>query len=152
MTPVHAVTLPDGHVVSDDRRRLDMDAVHAALSTAYWSAGRPRAVTERAWAHSLPVVVTAPDGAVAGFARLVTDRALRAHLADVFVRPASRGLGLGRAMVDYVLSHPALATVTHWTLTTRDAHGLYARLGFESAPADPDSMTMVRRPAGQPGT
>lgn len=144
----HEITRHDGHVLSDDRARLDMGFVHAALADAYWSAGRPRAVTERAFAHSLPVAILAPDGAPAGFGRLLTDRALRAHLADVFVRPESRGRGLGQSLVAFVLSHPELATVTHWTLMTRDAHGLYARYGFRGGAADPNGMTLVRAAGG----
>jgi len=144
----HTVTLPDGHVISDDRARLDMEFVHDALAGAYWALGRPRALTERSWAHCLCFGLYAPDGAPAGFARVLTDYTFRAHLADVFIRPASRGLGLGKAVVDTILRHPELATVTHWTLTTSDAQGLYGRFGFR--PSEADSRWMTRTLA-QPG-
>ena len=141
---VHAVTLPDGHTVSDDRTRLDMEFVVASLATAYWAVGRPRAVTERSWANCLCFGVYAPGGAQVGFARLLTDYALRAHLGDVFIHPASRGLGLGKALVATILAHPELATVGAWTLTTSDAHGLYARHGFRPGEADGKWMTLER--------
>ena len=69
---------------------------------------------------------------------------MRAHLADVFIHAAHRGFGLGKALVEAMLSHPELATVTHWTLTTGDAHGLYARYGFRPGEADGKWMTLVR--------
>ena len=143
----HAVRLPDGHEISDARERLDMDFVHRSLAEAYWAVDRPRAVTERSWANYLCFGVYAPDGRQVGFARVLTDYALRAHLGDVFIRPSSRGLSLGRALVAAVLGHPDLATVDHWTLTTADAQALYARFGFRVAEADGTWMTLDRRAA-----
>ncbi len=145
---VHAVTLPDGHLISDDRARLDMEFVHASLAELYWASDRPRAVTERSWANCLCFGVYAPDGVQAGFARLLTDYALRAHLGDVFIRPASRGIGLAKALVGTILAHPRLATVGSWTLTTADRHGLYAQFGFRPGEADGQWMTLDRTPRG----
>ena len=144
MALVHAVTLANGYTVSDERARLDMAFVHASLETAYWAVGRQRAVTERSWANCLCFGVYAPGGGQVGFARLLTDYALRAHLGDVFIDPACRGLGLGTSLVAVILAHPELATVGAWTLTTADAHGLYARYGFRPAEADGKWMTMER--------
>jgi len=145
---VHAFGLANGYAISDERARLDMEFVHASLAGAYWAATRQRAVTERSWANCLCFGVYAPDGTPdctqVGFARLLTDYALRAHLADVFIRPASRGLGLGKTLVETILAHPQLATVSHWTLTTADSHGLYARYGFRASEADGDWMTLRR--------
>ena len=140
----YAVTLPNGHEVSDSSARLDMAAVHDMLAGTAWAAGRPRALTERAAANCLCFGLYAPDGAQAGFARVVTDRTFRAHLADVVIQPGARGLGLGTALVAAVLAHPELATVTHWTLTTADAHGLYARFGFQRGAGDDGWMTLDR--------
>ncbi|HEX3350355.1 MAG TPA: GNAT family N-acetyltransferase, partial [Acetobacteraceae bacterium] len=110
----------------------------------HWAAGRPRAVTERSWANCLCFGVYAPDGTQVGFARLLTDYALRAHLADVFIHPDARDRGLGRALIETILAHPALATVQAWTLTTRDAHDLYTPYGFRSAEPDREWMTLNR--------
>lgn len=143
---VHAVTLPSGYEISDDRRRLDMDLVHNALAGAYWAAGRPRALTERSWANCLCFGLYGPDGTQAGFARLLTDYTFRAHLGDVFISPASRGLGLGKALVETILSHPELATVVHWTLVTADAQGLYARYGFRLGEVKGGWMALDRTP------
>ena len=141
---VHQVLLPTGHQISDDRERLDMDFVVDSLAQAYWATGRPRAVTERSWANCLGLGIYGPDGAQVGFGRLLTDYALRAHLGDVFVVPASRGFGLGKALVETILAHPALTTVTHWTLVTSDAQALYARFGFRPGEADGRWMTLER--------
>ena len=148
----HTVRLPDGHVISDDRARLDMAFVHDALAGAYWAAGRPCWLTERSWANCLCFGIYAADGEMVGFGRVLTDYALRAHLGDVFVRPASRGSGLGRALIETVLAHPELVTVLNWTLTTRDAHALYARYGFRSGQAGGDWMTLDRSLAGNAPT
>ncbi len=140
---VFARVLPDGYALTDRTAALDVDVIHRYLcEESYWARGRSRAVTEAAIAGSLCVGLFAPDGAQAGFARVVTDRATMAHLLDVFVLPAHRGSGHGRALVEALLFHPALRGVRRWTLSTADAHGLYARYGFEAF-LEPDKQ-MIR--------
>ncbi len=141
---VHTVVLSSGHVISDDRRRIDMKMVFASLAETYWAADRPRDVLVRSWANCLPFGVYAPTGEQVGFGRLLTDYALRAHLGDVFIHPASRGLGLGRALVETILAHPELTSVDHWTLSTVDAHALYTRYGFRQGDVDRKWMTLNR--------
>ena len=131
-------------MVSDERARLDMAFVLASLEGVDWAAGRPPGSTGRSWANCLPFGVYAPDGQQAGFARLLTDYAFRAHLGDVFIHPDARGRGLGKGLVAAILAHPELVTVTHWTLTTADAHGLYARYGFRIGERDGKWMTLER--------
>ncbi len=129
------IALPSGHTISDDPARLDHDAIHEFLSHhSYWAKGRARDITERAIAHSLCLGLYTPDGAQIGFARLTTDRATSAHLADVYILPAHRGHGLAKHLLAAALHHPDLATVTRWTLSTADAHGLYAKHGFGPHP------------------
>ena len=142
----HTVRLPNGYAISDDRARLDIGFVHESLAGMYWAMGRPRALTERSWANCLCFGIYAPDGALVGFGRVLTDYAFRAHIADVFIRPAARGLGLGRALLEAMLAHPELATVRNWTLTTADAQALYARYGFRPGEADATWMTLERDP------
>lgn len=140
---VHTVTLANGYTISDERTRLDMAFVHASLAEVYWAENRLRAVTERSFANCLCFGVYAPDRQV-GFARLLTDYAMRAHLGDVFIEPKARGFGLGKALVTTILAHPELTTVDHWTLTTADAHGLYAQFGFRADAANTRWMTLDR--------
>jgi GNAT superfamily N-acetyltransferase len=136
----------DGYEISTDRDRLDLDAIHGFLHEAYWSPGIPRATVERAVAGSLCFGLFAPGGAQAGFARAVSDRATFAYLADVFVLPGHRGRGLGAALVRAALEHPDLQGLRRWMLATRDAHALYAKLGFAELERPEIFMAIDRRP------
>jgi GNAT superfamily N-acetyltransferase len=104
-----AFELRDGnHVVSDDPARLHIAYVHAFLVNSYWSPGIPHDVV----------------------ARVITDRATFAYVADVFVDEAFRGKGLGKLLMSAIMSHPDLQGLRRWSLATRDAHGLYRQFGF----------------------
>ena len=120
----------DGYAASTDPDRLDVDAIHAFLTTCYWSSGIPRETVARALAHSLGFGLYASDGSQVGFVRVITDRATYAYLCDVYVLAAHRGRGLGEWLVGFALADPALADLRRISLATRDAHGLYARFGF----------------------
>jgi GNAT superfamily N-acetyltransferase len=134
-----------GHYrVSTDPKRLDRDVIHGFLSRSYWADGIPREVVDRSIGNSLCFGVFDDDRQV-GFARVVTDRATYAYLADVFVLEPHRGRGLSKWLLECVLAHPDLQGLRRWQLATRDAHGLYARYGFEP-PADPANLMEIRRP------
>ena len=117
------------YTLSDDPARLDLDVIHGFLAGSYWSPGIPRETLARAIAHSLCFGVYLGETQV-GFARLVTDRATFAYLADVFVLEPHRGRGLSRALMELILSHPEVQGLRRWLLATRDAHGLYRKFGF----------------------
>lgn len=119
----------DGYSVSDDRWRVDREAVHAFLADSYWARGISRDVVERSIRHSLCFGIYDGDAQV-GFARVVTDHATFAYLADVFVVPAHRGRGLAKWLMECIVAHPDLQGLRRFLLGTRDAHGLYARFGF----------------------
>ena len=130
----------DAFLVSADPNRLDAHAVHAFLSTSYWAAGIPLSVVERSLQNSLCVGLydTSKMGSPQiGLVRLVTDRATFAYLCDVYVLPEYRRQGLGRWMIDCCLAHPDLQGLRRFNLVTRDAHALYAPLGFRAI-AHPD--------------
>jgi GNAT superfamily N-acetyltransferase len=133
-----------GHYrVSTDIRRLDLDVIHAFLSrSSYWAEGIPRDVVERSIGNSLPFGVYDEERQV-GFARVVTDRATFAYVADVFVLEEYRGRGLSKWLMECVLAHPELQGLRRWQLSTRDAHALYARYGF-TAP-EPGNLMEIRR-------
>ncbi len=139
---------PDGWEVSTDPARLDLDLVHAVLRDSYWAQGIPRDTLERAIANSLNFGLYAPDGAQAGFARVVTDRATYAYLADIFVVEGHRGRGLGVWLVRSVLEHPELQGLRRVALATADAHGLYRRFGFDAA-SRPEIHMVIERPAAE---
>jgi GNAT superfamily N-acetyltransferase len=113
------------------RERLDVDAVHRFLSTeAYWSPGVAREVVERSIESSVCFGVYRGHEQV-GFARVVTDRATFAWIADVYIEPAHRGRGLSKRLIAAMLADPELQGMRRWMLATADAHGLYRRFGFE---------------------
>lgn len=116
--------------VDTDPSRLDMDVIHGFLSQSYWARGIPRALVERAVRNSLCFGLYESERQV-GFARVVTDQATFAYLADVFVVASHRGRGLSKILVAAVVADPRLQGLRRWMLATRDAHGLYARFGFE---------------------
>jgi GNAT superfamily N-acetyltransferase len=117
--------------VSTDAALLDVDTLHRWLSTdAYWAIGRPRDVLERAIAGSLNFGAY-DDGRLVGYARVVTDRATFAWLCDVYVDPSARGIGVGVALMEAVHAELTDLQVRRTLLATADAHGLYAKFGFE---------------------
>ncbi|GLW70333.1 N-acetyltransferase [Kitasatospora phosalacinea] len=125
--------LPAGYRVSTDPDRLDRAAVHRWLSEdAYWALGRPREKQERAIDNSLNFgLYEEGSGAQVGYARVVTDRATFAWLCDVFIAPEARGRGLGTALAAAVRDELAGLGLRRLLLATKDAHGVYAKVGFE---------------------
>ena len=130
--------------ISDDPIVVDVAVVHEFLATSYWARGIPRETLARGIAHSLPFSLLLGDRQV-GFARVVTDRATFAYLADVFVLDGHRGRGLGEWLVATVLAHPELSGLRRWLLATKDAHGLYRKFGF-TAVADPPTLLTLHDP------
>jgi GNAT superfamily N-acetyltransferase len=124
----------------------DIDIIHAVLRETYWSPGIPRDVVARACAHSMCAIARDGAGKLIGFSRLVTDRATFAWLCDVIVLPGRQGKGLGRALVQTFQRHPELQGLRRWLLGTKDAHGVYAPLGFTPLTA-PDRFMEARDPA-----
>ena len=124
--------------ISADPTKLDLDLIHKFLSEhSYWARGIPRDVVARSIANSLCFGVYAlgnanPDSEwrQVGFARVATDRATFAYLADVFILPEHRGQGLSKRLMEAVLAHPHLQGLRRWMLATADAHELYRRFGF----------------------
>jgi GNAT superfamily N-acetyltransferase len=118
------------YTISTDRARLDVALVHEYLSeSSYWAKGRPREVVERSIEHSLAFGVYLGERQV-GFARVITDYATFAWIADVFVLEEFRGQGLGLWLSEVMCAHPDLQGFRRWVLATKDAHELYRRVGF----------------------
>ncbi len=131
--------------ISTDPARLQPAAIHAYLTRSDWSPGVPRAVVDRAIAGALCFGVYAGDAQV-GFARVITDKATFAYLADVYVLEEHRGQGLSKRLLAAIQSHPELQGLRRFLLATADAHGLYAQFGFRPLEA-PARMMEIRRSA-----
>jgi GNAT superfamily N-acetyltransferase len=119
----------EGYLVSTDPGKLDIGTVHGFLTNSYWARGVPPDVVQRSIENSLVFGVYGGDEQV-GFARVVTDRATFAYLADVFVLEGHRGRELGKWLMEVVLAHPELQGLRRWMLATADAHGFYRGYGF----------------------
>ena len=120
----------DGYSISTDPNRLDLEVIHRFLTESYWAAGIPMETVKRSIEYSLPFGLFKADRQV-GFARVVTDYATFAYVADVFVLEEHRGEGLSKWLMEVIVSHPELQGLRRWMLATRDAHGLYRKYGFE---------------------
>jgi GNAT superfamily N-acetyltransferase len=117
------------YLISTDKSRLNVELVRDFLKLSYWASGIPVEIVRRSIDNSLVFGVYTGDEQV-GFARVVTDYATFAYLADVFVLEAHRGRGLGKWMMQVITSHPRLRGFRRWMLATRDAHELYRKYGF----------------------
>jgi GNAT superfamily N-acetyltransferase len=118
------------YLISTDPNRLDIPLILNFLSTSYWAAGRSEETIRNAIDNSLPFGIY--NGArQVGFARVVTDYATIAWIADVFVIEEFRGQGLSKWLMDVILGHPRLQGFRRWVLATKDAHGLYRKFGFD---------------------
>jgi len=129
--------------VSTDQALLDLDLVHHYLSDeSYWAKGIPRDVLERSIAHSL-CFAAYDEGRQIGFARVISDFATFAYLADVFVVESHRGKSVAREIMRAIGEHPDLQRLRRWHLVTRDAHELYRGFGFRELASPERHMEKV---------
>jgi GNAT superfamily N-acetyltransferase len=134
----------DGITIDCDRARLDVDLIHGFLAQSYWAQDIPRRIVERSIENSLNFGLY-DNGQQIGYARVISDFATFAYLADAFVIESRRGQGLAGRLVRAVLAHPELQDLRRWMLVTRDAHGVYAREGFNVVAA-PDRFMEKHAP------
>ena len=121
----------DEFEISTDGARVDVPAVHAFLTASYWARGVPLAVVEHSVHNSMCFGIYRGHEQL-GFARVITDRATFAYLADVYVLPEFRGRGLAKWLMECILSHPDLQGLRRWSLVTLDARPLYQKFGFRA--------------------
>ena len=132
--------LAPGYELTGDPARIDPVAAHAYLTRSYWSPGIPLEIVRRAIANSI-CVAARKDGEQVAMARVVSDRATFAYLADVYVIEEHRGQGLSHAMLDWLDGHPELQGLRRWALFTQDAQGLYEAHGWSVYPHPERMMT-----------
>ncbi|MEO8766427.1 MAG: GNAT family N-acetyltransferase [Ginsengibacter sp.] len=126
----------NNYSISTDKRKINIDYVHGFLSQSYWSPGVPIEVVTKAMEGSLCFGMYDNNGQVQapgtqmGYARMITDEATFAYLADVFIDENYRGQGLGKWLIEMILAHPALQGLRRILLATKDAHKLYGQCGF----------------------
>ncbi len=137
------------YTVSTNRQQIDFPAALALLRRTSWGGGMTLAVLERAGENSVCFGLY-EDAALVGFARAVTDLATYAYLTDVVIDEASRGLGLGRWLVECVLAHPDLQSLRRISLLTSDAQALYLPFGFEVGSGTKTYMELQNTPQNIP--
>ncbi len=112
----------------DEKDVVDIQQTHTLLSQTYWASNRPRAKVEKLIENSTCFSLFREDEQV-GFVRVVSDFASTSWVADMVIKEAYQGLGLGYWMMECVMSHERFAD-TQFALQTRDAHSFYKKLGF----------------------
>lgn len=121
----------DNYLVSTDPQKLDLPVIHGFLKDTYWAKGISFETVEKSIRNSLAFGLY-HHGNQVGFARVITDYARIAYLADVFILGPYRGQGLSTWLLSCVFEHPELQHLHKWILVTRDAHGLYEKFGFRT--------------------
>ena len=134
----------DQFTISNDPARLNLETIFDFFTRAYWTKGRPRERTQRALANSLVFGVYEGKKQI-GIARVISDYAIFAYICDVFIHEDYRAHGLGKWLMETILSHPDLQGLRRWTLVTRDAHALYKQFGFNPL-ANPDGWMEILQP------
>jgi GNAT superfamily N-acetyltransferase len=134
----------DDFSISTDKNKLDIDFIQAFLARTYWAEGIPKEVVIKSINGSLSFGLYHLEKQI-GFARIITDAATFAYLADVFIIEEFRGRGLSKWLVEVILSQPELHGLRRILLATKDAHGLYAQFGFTGL-AIPERWMNIHHP------
>lgn len=116
-------------LISTTPSKLNVRLINDFIATSYWGKGRTMEQTKKTIKNSLNFGVH-KKGEQIGYARVVTDYAIFAYLADVFIIPAERGNGYSKELIEHIITHPKLKDIKNWKLATSDAHGLYQKYGF----------------------
>lgn len=124
-----------GFRITNSLDEMDLNAIYLFISNSYWAQGIPKELFEKALRNSLCFAVFDATNQQVGFARVITDRATFAYLADVFVVEKHRGKGISKWLISEILSYGELQGLRRMMLATRDAHGLYEQFGF--SPIEP---------------
>jgi GNAT superfamily N-acetyltransferase len=119
--------------ISTDKSRLDLSKITAWLAHSYWAKNIPQAVVEKSIRHSFCFGAYSQNVQV-GFARVITDYATYAYVADVMVDEAYRGTGISKQLMAAIMRHPELQGLRRWSLVTLDAHSLYEQFEFQPLP------------------
>ena len=116
--------------IVDNQDEFDFEFIHKSLLTTYWAKDRTLAIVEKCFRSSVSRLLYMDDKPIA-FARVMTDYAVFAYVADVFVSPDYRGRGYAKILMDSLMHDAQLSDITKWVLVTTDAHKLYEKYGFK---------------------
>lgn len=129
--------------ISTDKNKLDIPLIHSYLAEeSYWAQNIPITVVEKSILHSLCFGVYQNNNSQVGFARIISDRATFAYLADVFILKEHRGNGLSKLLMQFIHNYSDLQGLRRWMLATKDAQELYKQFGF-TALAKPERIMEI---------
>lgn len=122
------------HIQFCDRKsQIDYHQLQALFGLgAFWAKERKIDELKIAIANSEPVISVWDGEQLIGFSRATSDGIYRGTIWDVVIHPDYRGLGLGRKLVETVLSHPRMNRVERVYLMTTHQQSFYERIGFET--------------------
>ena len=120
-----------GYYVTDDKSLLDRAYIHQQIANTYWAKNIPLNIMNKAIDNSLCFGVFTHEHQQVGFARMITDKATFAYLADVFIETNHQQRGLAKLLMQTIQAHPDLQNLRRQVLATADAHGLYHQYGFK---------------------
>ena len=136
-----------GYRISCQLDEMDFDVIYGFISNSYWAKGMPAETLQKALLNSLCFAVLNQHNQTVAFARVITDKATFAYLADVFVLESERGKGLSKLLVEYIVNHEDLQGLRRFMLATFDAHSLYEKFGFNAVDeTELKSLMQIRDP------
>ncbi len=126
-------------IIKDGMGNMNFDRVTEMLSKSHWSPDISKAeIVKGATNSALVIGAFLSDGTQIAYARAISDKTRIAYICDVYVDENFRRQGIGQKMVKYLMAHEDMKDVYQWLLRTRDAHGVYGKVGFKpvSRPSD----------------
>jgi N-acetylglutamate synthase-like GNAT family acetyltransferase len=121
----------EGFYITSQLNEQDIESVHRFISKSYWAKGIPLQTLTTAILNSCCFAVKTAEHDVIAFARLVTDYATFAYIADVYVLEPYRGKGLSKRLMSHIFRQPNIQELRRIMLVTQDAHELYKKYGFQ---------------------
>jgi GNAT superfamily N-acetyltransferase len=135
--------------IIDDTQKMDFTRITEMLKDAWWSKDiGVEEVKQGADNSALVVGAFTPEGIQIGYSRVISDKTRFAYIMDVYVDEHFRKQGVGQAMINFILHHPKLKDVYQWLLITKDAHGVYSKIGFKPL-ENPERWMEIRQPRPQ---
>jgi predicted N-acetyltransferase YhbS len=127
--------------IMDRYDKMDFDKITDMLKEAFWCIGiKKKEVIQGAQNSALLVGAFTIDNQQIGFSRVISDKTRFAYILDVIVDDKYRKQGIGQTMIRFIKAHPALKDVYQWLLITKDAHGVYQKVGFNPVARPHDWM------------
>ena len=135
----------NGYLITTDKTLMYPDDIYHWLSkVSYWAKYMPGEIFQMSFENSFAIGAII-DGKQVGYARLITDYATYAYLADVYVEEAHQGKGISKIMMQELFNLDWVQKLRRIMLATKDAHELYKKVGFKNSNY-PERIMEIARP------